>query len=95
MTYSYSIHVRCSCRGPDGKLLGQACPRLWRKDGTWNSKHGSAGLATRIPTTQGIRLFKRFGFGSKAEAKSAADRVGELLNLAGADEAIRGTCPRR
>jgi integrase len=89
MNFSYSIHVRCPCQGPDGKLLGQACPKLWRRDGTWNSKHGSAGFATRIPTASGVRLFKRFGFDSKGDAKAAADHVGELLNLAGADDATR------
>jgi integrase len=43
----------------------------------------------RIPTSSGIRLLKRYGFASKAEAKAAVDRVNELLGLAGADDSIR------
>ena len=77
----YSIHVRC----PDG----QSCPDLWRKDGSWNSRHGSAGFAIRIPTSGGTRLVKRFGYPSKAEAKDAAEHVRELIGLAGADGATR------
>jgi hypothetical protein len=80
--YSYSIHVRCAC--PEGKR----CVELWRKDGSWNSRHGSAGYACRIPTSTGTRLLKRFGYASKTEAKDAADHVGRLLGL-GADDATR------
>jgi hypothetical protein len=28
MTWKYSVHVRCACKGPDRKLLGQQCPQL-------------------------------------------------------------------
>jgi integrase len=83
MKFSYSIHVRCSC--PEG----QKCLELWRKDESWNSRHGSAGYACRIPTSGGTKLVKRFGYGSKAEAKAAAETVGRLLGLAGADSATR------
>ena len=83
----YSTHVRCACTGPNGKLLGQACPELWRKDGSWNARHGSAGFAVRIPTSGGTRLVKRYGYGSKTGAKAAAEHVRELIGLAGADQA--------
>lgn len=89
MRVGYSIQVRCGCRGSHGERLGQACPKLWRKDGSWNSKHGSAGFALRIPTESGVRLLKRYGFASKADAKAAIDRVNELLGVAGADDRIR------
>ena len=89
MRVGYSIQVRCGCRGNHGERLGQACPKLWRKDGTWNSKHGSAGFAMRVPTGSGVRLLKRYGFASKADAKAAVDRVSELLSLAGAGDSIR------
>lgn len=82
MKYSYSIHVRCACP------KGQRCVELWRKDGSWNSRHGSAGYACRVPTSTGTRLLKRFGYASKAEAKDAADHVGRLLDL-GTDDATR------
>jgi integrase len=70
----YSIHTRCP--------HGQGCPQLHRKDGSWNSRHGSAGWAARIPTGTGTRLVKRFGHASKAEAKAGADHAGKLLDLA-------------
>ena len=89
MSFSYAVLVRCGCRGPDGKQFGQACPKLWRKDGTWNPKHGSAGFATRVPVTGGVQQVKRFGSASKADAKDAAEAVGKLLDLAGTDSTIR------
>jgi len=83
MRFTYSIHTRCPCPA------GQKCPKLWRKDGSWNSRHGSAGYACRVPTSAGARAIKRYGFGSKAEAEAAAKAVGELLDLAGADGTAR------
>jgi integrase len=85
-----STHVRCHCTGPDGKLLGLACPKLWRADGTiWNNRHGSAGWAARIPTSGGTKLVRRFGHRSKAAAESEARHAGELLALAGDDPVLR------
>jgi integrase len=70
----YSLLVRCA--------HGAKCPELYYKDGkTWNRRHGSAGFACRIPTTQGVRLIKRFGYLSKGDAEEAAKTVEELLNL--------------
>ncbi len=85
MKFKFSVHVRCSCAGPDGKPAGHDCPKLWRRDGSWNSRHGSAGYACRIPTSAGIRLIKRFGYHSKADAEAAAQHVGKLLQLAADD----------
>jgi hypothetical protein len=82
MKFSYSTHVLCSCG------LGQKCPDLWRRDGSWNSRHGSAGFAARIPTSAGTKAVKRYGYGSKAAATEAAKAVGKLLDLA-ADDATR------
>jgi integrase len=82
MRFSYSTHVRCACP------QGQKCPELWRKDGSWNARHGSAGFACRIPTSGGTKLVKRFGYASKAEAKAAAEIVGRMLDL-GTDDATR------
>lgn len=30
MTWKSSDHVRCGCKGPDGRQLGRSCPQLWR-----------------------------------------------------------------
>jgi len=73
-TMRYSIHERCQ--------HGQECPQLHRKDGSWNSRHGSAGWAARIPTSAGTRLVKRFGYTSKKAAEAAAGHAGKLLDLA-------------
>lgn len=78
----FSTHPLCACRGPDGKQLGKDCPDLWRKDGSWNSRHGSMGWAARIPTSQGTRAVKRYGYPSRAKAQAAAEHVGKLLGLA-------------
>ena len=85
MTWKYSDHVRCGCRGPDKKQLGQSCPRLWRKDGSWNGRHGTAGFIGRIPTSDGLRPLQRFGYPSKKAVQDAAQHVGRLLDLAKTD----------
>ena len=82
MTWKYSVHVRCGCRGPDGKQLGQSCPQLWRKDGSWNNRHGSAGFVGRVPTSEGTKQLKKFGYPSRKAAQDAAEHVGKLLDLA-------------
>jgi integrase len=84
----YSTHILCACRGPDGKSLGQKCPDLWRRDGSWNSRHGSAGWAARIPTSAGTKLVKRYGYPSKKAAETAAGHAGKLLGL-GTDDTTR------
>jgi integrase len=82
MTWKYSDHVRCGCRGPDKKQLGQSCPLLWRKDGSWNNRHGSAGFIGRIPTSAGTKPLQRFGYPSRKAAQESAQHVGKLLDLA-------------
>ena len=85
MTWKYSDHVRCGCRGPDKKQLGQSCPQLWRRDGSWNVRHGTAGFIGRIPTSAGTKPLQRFGYPSRKAAQAAAQHVGELLALAKTD----------
>jgi hypothetical protein len=82
MTWNYSDLVRCGCRGPDGKQLGNSCPQLFRKDGAWNTRHGSAGFIGRIDTSGGKRQLRRLGYPSKKAAEEAAKHVGKLLELA-------------
>jgi integrase len=82
MTWNYSEFVRCGCRGPDGKQLGNSCPQLFRKDGAWNTRHGSTGFMGRIDTSGGKRQFRRLGYPSKRAAEEAAKHVGKLLELA-------------
>jgi len=82
----FSTHVRCPCP------QGQACPRLWRRDGkTWNNRHGSAGWAARIPTSSGTRLVRKFGYGSMAAADQAGHQAG---NCSRWQDPTRGCAPR-
>jgi len=80
---AYSVSVRCPC--PEG----QACTQLWRADGSWNSRHGSAIVNARIPTSGGIWRLKWSGYSSKADARAAGEALGSLLALAGSDATIR------
>ena len=85
----YSTHPLCGCTDPDtGKPFGQRCPKLHRPNGSWNPRHGSMGWAARVPTTDGTKLIKRYGYASKTDAAAAAEQAGRLLGLA-PDEATR------
>jgi hypothetical protein len=48
----------------------------------WNSRHGSAGFAGRIPTSHGAQQLKKFSYPSRKAAQDAAEHVGKLLDLA-------------
>lgn len=85
---NYSTAVRCGCK-ENGKSLEQKCLKLWRKDGSWNSRHGSAGWIARIPTSSGTKLVKRYSYPSRAAADAAGQHAMRLLELA-ADDATRG-----
>jgi hypothetical protein len=79
----FSTHPLCHCTDPEtGRRYGQACPKLGRKDGSWNSRHGSMGWAARIPVTGGIKQIKRYGYGSTKDAEADAGHAGKLLGLA-------------
>lgn len=52
-------------------------------------RHGSAGWAARIPTRDGQKLVRRFGYATKTEAEEAAQHAGKLLALATDDTTRR------
>lgn len=55
-------YKRCKCRDADGRELGADCPKLRRRDGSWNPSHGSWYGKTSIPVPQGApRLALRAG----------------------------------
>jgi integrase len=61
------VYRRCSCRGEDGRQLGQSCPRL-ASDG----KHGTWYFAVDMPGDAGKRrTMRRGGFSTKAAANRA------------------------
>jgi integrase len=75
----WSTPKRCNCKDASGKELGRTCPKL-------NGRHhGTVGYDTRVPTTNGVRTLRRFGFSTKSEADKAAAQVWDLIKLAGAD----------
>lgn len=75
----WSTPKRCNCKDANGKELGRTCPNLKGRH------HGTVGYDTGIPTTNGVRTLRRFGFSTKTEADRAAAQVWDLIKLAGAD----------
>jgi integrase len=75
----WSTPKRCNCKDANGKELGRTCPKLSGRH------HGTVGYSTRIPTTDGVRELRRFGFATKTEADKAATQVWDLIKLADAD----------
>jgi integrase len=81
MSGKWSTPKRCNCKDPEtGRALERTCPKLKGRH------HGTVGYDTRIPTSNGVRELRRFGFGTKAEADNVAAQVWELIGLAGADQ---------
>ncbi|MER6956048.1 site-specific integrase [Streptomyces sp. NPDC000618] len=78
---SGSITRRCECRGKDGKLVGQSCPKLKRKN------HGAPGIRQELPPDAdgNRRIFRRTGYGSVTEAQGDLSRLQAILALPGDD----------
>ncbi|MFF5186426.1 tyrosine recombinase XerC [Streptomyces sp. NPDC000345] len=76
-----SIYRRCECRGSDGKLMGQTCPKLKRKG------HGAPAIRQELPpSAEGTRrTFRRTGYGTVTEAQGDLSRLQAILDLAGDD----------
>lgn len=72
-----SAYKRCKCRGDDGKELGAACPRLRRKDGSWNPRHGVWYYRLELEAGPGgkRRTLRRGGFSSETDASDALDEA--------------------
>ena len=79
MSGKWSTPKRCNCKDANGRELGRTCPKLSGRH------HGTVGYDTRIPTTNGVRTLRRFGFSTRSEADRAAAQVWDLIKLAGAD----------
>lgn len=77
-----SISKRCECRGPDGRLLGSACPKLKRKG------HGSYAVRQELPLDENgkRRPFRRTGYAKVTEAQRDLDTLRSILDLPGDDE---------
>lgn len=44
---------RCKCRDGSGRELGAKCPKLKRRDGSWNPKHGTWQAVSYLPAVKG------------------------------------------
>lgn len=76
------ISKRCECRGPDGKLLSNACPQLTKKN------HGAYAVRQELPpTAEGTRrTFRRTGYAKVTDAQSDLSKLQGILDLPGDDE---------
>ena len=74
-------YKRCGCTEiVDGKRrqLGQQCPKLRRKDGTWNPRHGTWAVNATVQGRGGVREpVRRAGFESQAAAQQFLESVKE------------------
>ncbi|MEU9838361.1 tyrosine-type recombinase/integrase [Actinomadura sp. NPDC048032] len=68
-----STYKRCKCRGDDGRELGADCPKLRRKDGSWNPRHGSWYYSLELDAGANgkRRRLRRGGFASETDAEKA------------------------
>lgn len=67
-----ATYKRCRCRGDNGKELGADCPKLRRKDGSWNPRHGTWYYALELdagPEGKRRRL-RRGGYASETAAEA-------------------------
>ncbi|TMR92689.1 site-specific integrase [Nonomuraea basaltis] len=76
---------RCKCR-QDGRELGAKCPRLRRKDGSWNPNHGSWYGKEEVPAgPDGKRIYLRCGgFASETDLITWYQAAGRLLDISDA-----------
>ncbi|MGI5423134.1 tyrosine-type recombinase/integrase, partial [Actinomadura luteofluorescens] len=72
-----STYKRCKCRGDDGKELGADCPKLRRKGGSWNPRHGVWYFRLELDPGPGgkRRTLRRGGFATEAAASEALDEA--------------------
>ncbi len=71
-----STFKRCGCLGEDGKQLGKRCPKLRRRDGSWNPRHGTWYAQVSYRGKNGKRVpWTKGGFTTEPEAQAELDRV--------------------
>lgn len=71
------VYKRCKCRSEDGKELGADCPKLRRKDGSWNPRHGSWYYQLELDPGPGgkRRRTRRGGYVSEADALAGMEEA--------------------
>src|SRR5260370_13033836 len=73
---------RCKCR-EDGRELGASCPKLRRRDNSWNPAHGTWYGKTELPSGPGGERvsLRAGGFASKDEMTEWFDEALHLLSI--------------
>ncbi|WP_433516452.1 tyrosine-type recombinase/integrase [Nonomuraea sp. CA-143628] len=74
---------RCKCRDETGREFGVKCPKLRRKDGSWNPNHGSWYGKEEVPAgPDGKRIYLRLGgFASETDLALFYSQAGRLLDI--------------
>lgn len=83
-----TIFKRCGCRDTHGRKLDGRCPRLRRRDGAWNPKHGTWQYILELPSASDgtRRRLRRGGFATQAEIDDEIDTVNQLLAIPDPDD---------
>lgn len=74
-------------RAHRSQVRGAACPKLRRRNGTWNPTHGTWGLQIELPSVPGKprRQVRTAGFPTSEAASNHLVRIKALLGLAEGD----------
>ncbi|OHV23951.1 integrase [Parafrankia soli] len=83
-----SIFKRCGCREPQTRRqLGNSCPKLRRKNGTWSSHHGTWHYRVDLPPAADGRRqeARRSGLPSHDAASAEIKHIQDLLAIPGSD----------
>ncbi|MGH4009926.1 MAG: tyrosine-type recombinase/integrase [Pseudonocardiaceae bacterium] len=76
---------RCGCTDQQtGKELGNACPKLRRRNGTWSSDHGVWHIQVELPRRDNgtRRTMRRGGFTTLRDAETEIDKISTLIAVA-------------
>ena len=76
---------RCGCTDQQtGKELGNACPKLRRRNGTWSADHGVWHIQLELPRRDNgtRRTLRRGGFPTLRDAESEIDKISALIAVA-------------
>jgi hypothetical protein len=76
---------RCGCTDQQtGKELGNACPKLRRRNGTWSADHGVWHIQVELPRRDNgkRRTMRRGGFTTLRDAETEIDKIGTLIAVA-------------
>ena len=75
-------YKRCKCKDAHGKEIGVTCPKLRRRDGSWNPAHGTwYGKAEFTPAAGHRVVLKTGGFRTETELQEWFSDAGHLMDI--------------